>query len=121
MKIRNLWKSCVEYLAGPIRILTVKGSNLILSVGVEIWLPPISQVIYGNEVLSKMNGCKFHFNQSVQRQMRTLDETHRTKVYSLTNELLYATTPEAYRKTHVDLYLFLNVTQDQVKLVTMVE
>ena len=45
---------------------------------------------------------------SVQRQMRTLDEPRRTKFYSLTNELLYATTPEAYRKAHADLYLFLN-------------
>ena len=28
--------------------------------------------IYGDSVLNKMNGCKFHFNQSVQRQMRIL-------------------------------------------------
>ena len=63
--------------------------------------------VYGEEVLDKMNGCEFHFNQSVQRQMSSLDEPHRSIFHSLANDMLHATTTEAHNKAYGDFSLFI--------------
>ena len=60
--------------------------------------------VYGEEVLDKMNGCEFHFN-------------HRSIFHSLANDMLHATTTEAYNKAYSDFSLFLtsnNETKDQI-------
>ena len=77
--------------------------------------------IYGDSLLNKMNGCKFHFNQSVQRQMRILDEPHYSTFLSLANDLLYATTPEPYNKTNDDFYLFLTSNDETRGLVSWLQ
>ena len=63
--------------------------------------------VYGEDVLSEMNGCEFHFNQSVQRQVKKLDEPLGTMFLTYAKSILRSTTPEAYESTHQEMKLFL--------------
>ena len=62
---------------------------------------------YGDTIIGKIKGCGFHYHQSVQRQIRSLDEPHQTIFNSLANDMAKATIPEAYTKAYGDLYSFI--------------
>ena len=74
-------------------------------------------VVYSNDILDRMNGCEFHYNQSVQRQMRSLDEPHRTTFNSFAKDLLRSTIPEAFKKAHGDFKLFLSSNNETNDLI----
>ena len=74
-------------------------------------------VVYGADVLKKMNGCKFHYNQSIQRQLEQLDVPHYGTFHTFAQELLSVRTPEAYAKVYGDFELYVssnNETHNQV-------
>ena len=74
-------------------------------------------VVYGDTVIGKIKGCGFHYHQNVQRQIRSLDESHQSIFNTLVNDMAKATTPEAYTKAYNDLYSFIlsnNETKDRV-------
>ena len=77
--------------------------------------------VFGDEILGKMNGCEFHFHQSVQRQMKNLDEPHRGTFHSHVTALLRATTREAYQKAHNDCALFLSSNNETHDLLLCLE
>ena len=54
------------------------------------------QSVYGEDVLSKIKGCEFHFKDSINRRVRILHEKGQ-KFKELATELLYAMTPESYK------------------------
>ena len=55
------------------------------------------QSVYDEDVLSKIKGCEFHFKDSINRRVRILHEKEQ-KFKELATELLYAMTPESYKK-----------------------
>ena len=52
-------------------------------------------IVYGEDVLTKVKGCDFHFKQSVERKVKTLN-TKGEEFRNLALRLLIASTPEAY-------------------------
>ena len=52
-------------------------------------------IVYGENVLTKVKGCEFHFKQSVERKVKTLN-TKGEEFRNLALRLLIASTPEAY-------------------------
>ena len=64
------------------------------------------QSVYGEDVLSKIKGCEFHFKDSINRRVRILHEKGQ-KFKELATELLYAMTPESYKnaKKNVDVFI----------------
>ena len=78
-------------------------------------------VVYGNSISDRMNGCEFHYNQSVQRQMRSLDDPHRTTFNSLAKDLLRSTTPEAFTKAHSDFKSFLSANYETSDLINWLQ
>ena len=52
-------------------------------------------IVYGGDVLAKVKGCEFHFKQSVERKVKTLN-TKGEEFRNLALGLLIASTPEAY-------------------------
>ena len=52
-------------------------------------------IVYGEDVLTKVKGCEFHFKQSVERKVKTLN-TKGEEFRNLALRLLIASTPEAY-------------------------
>ena len=52
-------------------------------------------IVYGEDVLGKVKGCEFHFKQSVERKVKTLN-TKGEEFRNLVPGLLIAYTPEAY-------------------------
>ena len=65
------------------------------------------RAIYGEDVLQKMNGYEFHFNESVQKQAKSLDGEFKDTFLALANDLLRSTTPEGYNRTKKDFECFL--------------
>ena len=55
--------------------------------------------VYCHEALTKMNGCEFHCNQSVQRQIKQLEEPQRSSFRDFAKQMLHATTPAGYAHT----------------------
>ena len=73
--------------------------------------------VYGEDALNRMNGCEFHFNKSVQRQVKTLDEPFSTTFLTYAKSILLSTTAEAYEAHHQEMKLFLESqmeTKDQI-------
>ena len=72
--------------------------------------------VYSNEALTRMNGCEFHYNQSVQRQIKLLEEAQRSNFHNLAEQLLNATTPAAYVHTFGEMktYIMSNGLKDQM-------
>ena len=54
------------------------------------------QSVYGEDVLSKIKGCEFHFKDSMNRRVRILHEKGQ-KFKEFATKLLYAMTPESYK------------------------
>lgn len=63
--------------------------------------------IYGEDVLSKIKGCEFHYKQAVERKVKTLGENGE-QFKTLALGLLNATTPEAYEHALKALQSFAN-------------
>ena len=74
--------------------------------------------VYGNEALTKMNGCEFHNNQSVQRQIKWLEEPQRSNFQNFAEQLLHTTTLAAYAHTlgEMKTYIMSNDLKDQMTL-----
>ena len=72
--------------------------------------------VYGHEAVTKINGCEFHYNQSVQRQIKRLEEPQRSNFYSFAEQLLHATTPATYAHTFGEMktYIISNDLKDQM-------
>ena len=52
-------------------------------------------IVYGENVLTKVKGCEFHFKQSVERKVKTLN-TKGEEFRNLALRPFIASTPEAY-------------------------
>ena len=52
-------------------------------------------IVYGENVLTKVKGCEFHFKQSVERRVKTLNAKGE-EFRNVAIRLLIASTPEAY-------------------------
>ena len=55
----------------------------------------VFSIVYGEDVLTKVKGCEFHFKQSVERRVKTLN-TMGEEFRKVAIRLLIASTPEAY-------------------------
>ena len=55
--------------------------------------------VYGHEALKKMNGCEFHYNKNMQRQIKHLEEPQWSNFHNFAEQLLHATTAAAYACT----------------------
>ena len=54
--------------------------------------------IYGEDVLERIKGCEFHFKDSINQQVRGLDDNEASIFKSMANELLCSSTTESYQK-----------------------
>ena len=72
--------------------------------------------VYGHEALTKTNGREFHYNQSVQRQIKLLEEYQKRNFHNFTEQLLHATIPAAYAHTFGEMkaYIISNDLKDQM-------
>ena len=72
--------------------------------------------VYGHETLIKINGCEFHYNQSVQRQIKQLEEPQPSNFHNFIKQLLHATTTAAYAHTFGEMkeYIMSNDLNDQM-------
>ena len=52
-------------------------------------------IVYGEDVLTKVKGCEFHFKQSAERKVKTLNNKGQ-EFRNVAVGLLIASTPEAY-------------------------
>ena len=52
-------------------------------------------IVYGEDVLTKVKGCEFHFKQSAERKVKTLNNKGQ-EFRNVALGLLIASTPEAY-------------------------
>ena len=72
--------------------------------------------VYGNEALIKMDGCESHYNQSVQRQIKRLEEPQWSNFHNFAKQLLHATTPAVYSHMFDEMktYIMSNDLKDQI-------
>ena len=63
--------------------------------------------VYGDEGLEKMKGCGFHYSQSVQRQMKTLEEPQRSSFHNFADLLHRSATTAAYAHTYDEIQAYL--------------
>ena len=65
-------------------------------------------LIYGEDVMDKIKGCEWHFQQSVNTHVRQLKESHQNdfKIYSLA--MMTATTKAAYVGEYEKLHALLS-------------
>ena len=64
------------------------------------------QSVYGEDVLSKIKGCEFHFKDSINRRVRILHKKGQ-KFKELATELLYAMIPERYKNAEKNVEVFI--------------
>ena len=64
--------------------------------------------IYGEDVLERIKGCEFHFKDSINRQVRGLDDNEASIFKSMANELLCSSkSVEKFRRYNEKRYSFL--------------
>ena len=71
-------------------------------------------IVYGGDVLAKVKGCEFHFKQSVERKVKTLN-TKGEEFRNLALGLLIASTPEAYSHALRLLKTFQSSNAESIK------
>ena len=72
--------------------------------------------LYGEEVMSKIMGCEFHFKESARKRGRKLGESEVTFL-ELTTNLLESSTPEAYKAELIMLQDFVeNMKAENIEL-----
>ena len=59
--------------------------------------------IYGEVILAKIKGCKFHFKDSVNKHAKFFEEEQQITFKALANELLIALTEERYRDAYQEI------------------
>ena len=72
--------------------------------------------VYGHEALKKMNGCEFHYNQNVHRQIKWLEELQQGNFHNFSKQLLHAMTLAGYAHIFGEMktYIMSNDLKDQM-------
>ena len=72
--------------------------------------------VYGEEGVKKMKGCGFHYSQSVERQMKQLEEPQRSNFYNFSQLLHRSATTAAYKATYTEIKEYLTANQMELQL-----
>ena len=71
-------------------------------------------IVYGEDVLTKVKGCEFHFKQSVERKVKTLN-IKGEEFRNLALGLLITSTPEAYFDVLLLITTFLSNNAESIR------
>ena len=63
--------------------------------------------VYGEDVLQKIKGCKFHFLQSVEKRKKKLNEEQKQGFQQLCDNILLAATTAAYKVSYEAMQDFI--------------
>ena len=73
------------------------------------------ECIYGEDVMTKIKGCEFHYRQSINRHCNTVGNDSE-KFKNMATEMLVASTPEAYEAAYKTMKDFLSVHENGKQL-----